>query len=249
MTAAGDPKMDVPAGKRKREALGEVTLVTNNKPTAAPSKVKDLKETFDGVVLKPKPLTTRRTVAVTRQSTKSTAVAINSNVLKEVKEAEVIRVPDEDAMVVDPAPPPQQLPSITVRRSLVAEEKAIAPRRSDTQRRASIRSARQQVAEDDEADRVSKKRRTSSEAPEETLDDDDNGQLCVDEEEAAVKISAEIEAYADEVEADPENSAWDDLDADDAEDPLMVSEYVVEIFQYLKQVEVSTLMYQTRHQD
>lgn len=31
---------------------------------------------------------------------------------------------------------------------------------------------------------------------------------------------------------------WDDLDAEDAEDPLMVSEYVVEIFDYMKCLEV-----------
>lgn len=31
---------------------------------------------------------------------------------------------------------------------------------------------------------------------------------------------------------------WDDLDAEDAEDPLMVSEYVNEIFAYMRQLEV-----------
>ncbi len=31
---------------------------------------------------------------------------------------------------------------------------------------------------------------------------------------------------------------WDDLDAEDVDDPLMVSEYVTEIFQYLKSQEV-----------
>ena len=34
---------------------------------------------------------------------------------------------------------------------------------------------------------------------------------------------------------------WDDLDADDMEDPLMVSEYVVEIFNYLREQELLTL--------
>ena len=33
---------------------------------------------------------------------------------------------------------------------------------------------------------------------------------------------------------------WDDLDAEDEDDPLMVSEYVVDIFNYLKKVEVMT---------
>jgi len=31
---------------------------------------------------------------------------------------------------------------------------------------------------------------------------------------------------------------WDDLDAEDSGDPLMVSDYVVEIFDYMKQLEV-----------
>ena len=48
-----------------------------------------------------------------------------------------------------------------------------------------------------------------------------------------------MEAFADEPEADPEYSAWEDLDVDDNNDPLMVSEYVQDIFKYIKQVEVS----------
>ena len=36
---------------------------------------------------------------------------------------------------------------------------------------------------------------------------------------------------------------WDDLDAEDAGDPLMVSDYVVEIFEYMKELEVNPLEY------
>jgi hypothetical protein len=43
------------------------------------------------------------------------------------------------------------------------------------------------------------------------------------------------------VEADPNGTEWEDLDAEDAEDPMMVSEYVTEIFDYLKVVEVRFL--------
>jgi G2/mitotic-specific cyclin 2 len=262
MATTGDSKMDAPAGKRKREALGEVTLVTNNKSTVA-GKAKEKndpkKEKFDGVVLKSKIVTTRqplRTVAGTRQSTKTTTASVNSTGLEDVKEeVKVIKVPDEDAMVVDPAPP--QLRSITVRRSLVARESAIPPRRSDAHRRVSVRSitgvhqhgVHQHVAEDAEADRVFKKRRTSSDAPDEYHEAEEEAQLRVEEAEAAEKITAEIEAYANEDEADPERSAWDDLDADDIDDPLMVSEYVVDIFQYLKQVEVRISSNQNRHED
>lgn len=32
---------------------------------------------------------------------------------------------------------------------------------------------------------------------------------------------------------------WDDLDAEDSGDPLMVSDYVVEIFDYMKELEVN----------
>lgn len=31
---------------------------------------------------------------------------------------------------------------------------------------------------------------------------------------------------------------WEDLDAEDADDPLMISEYVVEIFEYMRELEV-----------
>ncbi|CAE6455160.1 unnamed protein product [Rhizoctonia solani] len=34
---------------------------------------------------------------------------------------------------------------------------------------------------------------------------------------------------------------WDDLDAEDADDPTMVAEYVAEIFQYMKELEVRTM--------
>jgi len=40
-------------------------------------------------------------------------------------------------------------------------------------------------------------------------------------------------------EADPDGDQWDDLGAEDADDTLMVSEYVDEIFTYLKVIEVS----------
>lgn len=79
---------------------------------------------------------------------------------------------------------------------------------------------------------VFKKRRTSSEAPEDIKAFDDR-----DQHEVAQALQAGLES---EPEADPNGCDWDDLDADDEEDPLMVSEYVHEIFTYMKQIEVST---------
>jgi hypothetical protein len=39
---------------------------------------------------------------------------------------------------------------------------------------------------------------------------------------------------------------WDDLDAEDADDPTMVAEYVAEIFDYMKELEVRVPRFQTR---
>ncbi len=39
-----------------------------------------------------------------------------------------------------------------------------------------------------------------------------------------------------ELEHDPEASPWGDLDAEDNKDPLMVCEYVVGIFSYMKEL-------------
>ena len=52
--------------------------------------------------------------------------------------------------------------------------------------------------------------------------------------------AASLKVFADgEVVADPIGNHWDDLDARDADDPLMVSEYVSEIFDYMRSAEVS----------
>ena len=75
------------------------------------------------------------------------------------------------------------------------------------------------------------KRQTSSNAPESDVDE-------------LVQHEAEVAAVLDAdgvPEANPEGDEWDDLDAEDSEDPLMDSEYVVDIFKYLKQTEVRVL--------
>ncbi|KAH0581885.1 hypothetical protein H2248_011569 [Termitomyces sp. 'cryptogamus'] len=239
-------KVDAIAGKRKREALGEVTsLLTNNKPAVGKGKDKEaVKEKFDGVVIKSKAPVSRqplRTVAGTRQAARTTAAtATKVLVLEEVKE-KAAKVEDDNAMVVDP--PALQVPSITIRKSSVSKERnSTTQSRSDAQRRISLRTATvQRQVDDAESDRVFKKRRTSSETPEEIPGEVEGDQLLNEEELAVAQLAAEFESYADEPEADPEGSQWDDLDADDIDDPLMVSDYVVEIFNYLKQIEITTM--------
>ncbi|KAG6885565.1 hypothetical protein C0993_012808 [Termitomyces sp. T159_Od127] len=224
-------KADAIAGKRKREALGEVTsLMANNKPAVSKGKDKEvLKDKFDGVVIKSKVPVSRqplRTVAGTRQTARTTTTTVTKvEVLEEVRKEATTKT-DNYAMVIDPPVP--QIPSITAR--------------SGAQRRTSLRTATIQGQVDDaESNRVFKKRRTSSEAPEDIPAPVEEDQLPNDEELAAAQLADEIQSYADEPEADPEASQWDDLDADDADDPLMVSDYVVEIFNYLKQIEITTM--------
>ncbi len=121
-----DSKLDIHAGKRKREALGEVTI-PSNKPAAVAGKGKE-KETFDGVVLKTKGVATRqplRTVAGTRQTA---ANFPKKSSAKDVKPGhEVVSLDDENAMIVDP---PVALPSLVVRKSnLVKDTQPVNARR------------------------------------------------------------------------------------------------------------------------
>ena len=223
---ASDSKLDAAAGKRKREALGEVTsLVTNNKGKAKAASGKEVekevigvKEKFDGVVIKAKatmiPTNLRqpaKAISATSKRLTRTTVTTQPHVLAEVAEAR-----DEDAMAVDDQPAP-------------------AARHTSTRSIISSRRLQVQVQEDDaEATRVFKKRRTSSEAPLSEAQMFEEG-LRQNSDAGA----ADLVAFANaEPEADPEGDEWDDLDAEDADDPLMVSEYVVEIFKYMKEIEV-----------
>ncbi|KAF9525749.1 cyclin-like protein [Crepidotus variabilis] len=224
-----DSKVELPAGKRKREALGEVA-VAGNKPSSATVKGKQ-KETFDGVVVKTRPPTSRpplKTVA-----SRQTTVTTREKLTKEVKVEVVIE--KDHAMVVDPV----QIPSITTRRSnLPSDSIPAASRRASGHRRTSSRlSARAKVEVEEEEEPVHKKRRTSSVPPEDELEVPELNE----EEIHNIRLAAEMEAFANETEADPETSAWDDLDAEDSDDPLMVSEYVQDIVKYLKQVELTTM--------
>lgn len=222
--------------------MGEVTgLSTNNRLVAGKGKEKEAAKKFDGVVInKSKTITVRqplRTVAGTRQNNK-TVPAAKGDGLEDIKEQH-----DDNAMVIDP-PAQAVLPSLTIRRSLLPEDQVPhATRRSDTHRRISSRSARAepQADDDDETDRVFKKRRTSSEAPEEDPRAVEEARMLAEKEALASKVEEQLSAFEEEPEFEPEGEDWEDLDAEDAEDPLMVSEYVVEIFKYLKDIEVSSI--------
>ena len=139
---------------------------------------------------------------------------------EEEEEPEV--APQENAMAIDtPAavPAPRRL---TVARSSIA----VASSRVQIKQRARQAAAAPVEFDDEEDLRAYKKRRTSSDVPEEYL-----------VAEQPVEDVVEHEPQ----EADPNGDQWVDLDADDADDPLMASEYVIDIFNYLKEVEVRRL--------
>ncbi|KAL4245508.1 cyclin family protein [Abortiporus biennis] len=250
-------------GKRKREALGEVPRPPAN-VKAGTSDVggkgkEKAKEKFDGVVLK-KPVsststrtTTRAHVVpggagarsestgnvantATRKTRSATTIAHpQPTKLEDVQEDEeeefTETVRDENAMVIDhpivPVPSP--------RRFVAARAAVTVSRTTTTTTRTQVRRGPPRhvpkIEEDAENARAHKKRRTSSEAPEVPSAD-----LYAEEEvEEAVKVEE------DDYEAEPTGKKWTDLDADDGDDPLMVSEYVVEIFEYLKEVEQTTM--------
>ena len=76
--------------------------------------------------------------------------------------------------------------------------------------------------DEEESRRVVKKRRTSSDLPEEA-------RIVVRIPPGEVEHPVTHPKRSTTPEADPDGDQWDDLDAEDADDPLMVSEYVDEI--------------------
>jgi G2/mitotic-specific cyclin 2 len=238
---SGIDKGDPAAGKRKREAFAEVTALANRgdaDPNVRKGKEKEDPKKFDGVVINktkvPQSRKPLRSVpskpAKAAPSQPQVTTTTTARVLEVV--TETVEVRDENAMVVDP-PTQHTLPALAIRKSLVPEDQVPPSRRPQgTNRRSHPRED-----DDPEASRVHKKRRTSSEAPEEYhLSPRAREQLARDA--IAAKIEAELAAMENEEEADPNGDQWEDLDAEDGEDPMMVSEYVGEVFEYFKEIEV-----------
>jgi G2/mitotic-specific cyclin 1/2 len=148
-----------------------------------------------------------------------------------VKRLEEKDATQPEAMVVDPPP---IIPSLTTRRSnLISKIPPVAGRN-----RVASQSSRIKIEEDYE-EPVQKKRRTSSPLPEEDPRAVEEARAQAEEKAHNDRLAAEMQAFANEVEHDPENSPWEDLDSEDNDDPLMVSEYVQEIFTYMKKLEAS----------
>lgn len=231
-TVLTDAKPDATApSKRKRAALGEIAGPSNQnqkeKPVSKRMTKDKPKEKFDGVVLKKSTVTTTTTTSTIRQPLKAvTGGAPQSrkaiiSVSEQVQQLEQIHegVPaGGDPMTID-------LPHRV--KAEVLETKSLR-----------VVSSRKQLKPLDDVDeeefkRAVKKRRTSSDLPEEARI---VAHVPPEEVEEEPVVHPKRSTTP---EAEPDGDQWDDLDAEDADDPLMVSEYVSEIFAYLKEVEVS----------
>lgn len=233
--ATADKKGDLNAGKRKREALGEVA-VAGNKPTGPAVKGKE-KEVLDGVILRPRTTTARQPLrTVTTRQTRP----VKEDAIKPIREEKEVR--NDRAMAVDP-PAQVPLPGLTTRRSNLPSKSisAAGGRRKDGHSRVSSRTIppSHHRIEEDEDEPAQKKRRTSPIPPEEDPRVLEEARAQAEEDAQCGRLADEMEAFANEPEADPEHSPWEDLDAEDNDDPLMVSEYVQDIFKYMKQLEVN----------
>lgn len=252
---AKDAQPEDPAaqGKRKRSTLGEVTV---NKPksrvtTVDKGKGKEDAATapapptkFAGVVVKSK-LPTTTAVPASRQIRKASAShpdpapkrttrsSVTTNGVKQGKPALHV-----DAMVIDPPDlhaPPHRVNGHSRKPSSLA---------TATRRNPTIQEERERDETEAESNRVFKKRRTSSDAPEQP-DEEAKEEVEVEDQVRDIaerELQKHLHHIEHEVEADPNGAEWEDLDAEDADDPMMVSEYVNEIFEYLKVVEVRALV-------
>jgi len=206
---------------------------------------------FAGVVIKSKlPATT--TTAASRQLRKVSAPAPHrdpapkrttrssapaNHVVKEERPALHV-----DAMAIDPPDlhvPPHRVNGHSRKpSSLAAATRRINP----------VQEERERDETETESNRVFKKRRTSSDAPEQHDEEAKEEAQAEDQvrDIAEKELQKHLHDIEREVEADPNGAEWEDLDAEDTDDPMMVSEYVNEIFDYLKIVEVRGLVLSRR---
>ncbi|GAA5983632.1 hypothetical protein JCM5350_004892 [Sporobolomyces pararoseus] len=108
---------------------------------------------------------------------------------------------------------------------------------------AELEEAKRQEEEELEQHRA-KKLKTSEpemmlkgESEEGVEEEEEEDQLAAEEEERRVNVKYEVEVEGIRA----KDEGWEDLDAGDEGDPLMVSAYVVEVYEYLRELELTTM--------
>ncbi|KIY61705.1 A/B/D/E cyclin [Cylindrobasidium torrendii FP15055 ss-10] len=208
----GDASKDDTAGKRKRDVLIEMPPNVPSSKAAKPGgKGKEPAKHLSGIVV-PRVRPTA--------SARSTSLARTYNHKPAPTQVTVEELPSVREDV------PLRISSADDKMSIdVPFEPTVPEAVSGYQRRYVALSEQEEPDFNDVP--PSKRFRTSSEAPFITEEPEEENEL--------------FDLHLHSIEADPDGDEWDDLDIDDAEDPVMVSEYVVEIFQYMKETEVEML--------
>lgn len=237
--------------KRKREALGEVT--NKNKNKIVPKGISQ-----DGKVVKPRLLINgkpdRPTIkAPARRTRGAPAAASKQAEVPETGDEDEENV-DEDAMIVDaPVAPAPKLHRVS-RRPLAGTSTAVVTTVSGRHVKKNSDAGGDLVSElaqtvtadteeNDDVQRALKRRRTSSEADvEAAVETDAEADVEPGQDIALTKDKSTADVLSQQQHDDDEVTGWEDLDKEDFDDPYMVSEYVVDIFKYLCECEVSTLL-------
>ncbi|KAH9477616.1 G2/mitotic-specific cyclin cdc13 [Psilocybe cubensis] len=197
--------------KRKREALVEVTGLVTN------NKPKD--SAVSGA--KGKEAEKSKELAA---KTKGVVKAPVRRLVAGVATRRTVKAAVESTAAVTTSSKTSTQPAVTRKASVDHGEKMVVDQPRKVTRTAGI-----VKEEDEEATRVSKRRHTDEITIAKPVLDDSQAE--------ADKIAAELEA------ADASNAPqlWDDLDAEDWDDPVMVSEYIAETCVYLKEIELACM--------
>ncbi|CAA7268466.1 unnamed protein product [Cyclocybe aegerita] len=199
--------------KRKREVLVEVTgLANNNKPKSGARGLKG--KDGEKEVLKDKDVVVRPKAGSVKPPSRSGRVASGISARRLVRAtSESTTASRETETTVDNKPSLEHVEEEPMQIDELHLEKEVKTPRED---------------DEEETARVFKRRHTDEKRVAHV-------QIQDDSQVEADTVAAALEA------AEPSVQVWDDLDADDWDDPVMVSEYVADVCVYLKQIEVETL--------
>lgn len=222
-------------GKRKREALAEVAT-GGNKAKGGASGAKGKEKEVVAVKAKAAvttTATTTTTTTTTRILRRGTSVAASGTVkaskTKVTEKSEVKKTTTRRAA--------SKPPSTATTRVFIDPPQLETSKPKET--------AKRKETDDGETRRAVKRRLMDAiveevPAPEpEEPKEESKDQSQIDADKIATEL-AKVEpesSFAPE----PEEQDWDDLDADDWDDPLMVSEYVVDVCKYWKELEVCAI--------
>lgn len=212
-------------GKRKREALAEVPTGANkSKPSTSGTKGKEK----EGAVAKPTTTTTATATTTTTRVLRRAGSVAPSGATRIAK-----------ATSVEPSTGTKK---VLVRKVDVKPPSAAAAKvfRDPPVAAPSIKEEEEVKDEDDDAEtRRANKRRHMDAIPEVLIqpkrEEPNDSQIEAD------KIAKELVKVEPESSFEPKpepEELWDDLDADDWDDPLMVSEYLKDVVIYWKEIEV-----------